>query len=210
MLCDQQLDAVLLCRKPRKLKMPRDFAKQAGTKSTKQKPALKRRNNSLPESRGLRDFFWGSCFGIFLSVLGFYFFGTTASEDLIELVAQKGTSIPEIIYENDSFDFDKKLKSNKIEGDAALYSTPNAETQLPQTYRIQAASLSDKEKADQLRAELLLAGLEATTKRSDINGKNWYRVVIGPFDRKVEADRAMTKLREKNLAAILLKETKTN
>ena len=121
------------------------------------------------------------------------FFKTTASEDLIEFVAQKGTSVPEIIYENDSFDFDEKLKSNKIEGDAGLYSTLKAETQLSQTYRIQAASLSEKGKADQLRAELLLAGLEATTKRSNINGENWYRVVIGPFDRKVEADRAMTK-----------------
>ena len=190
--------------------MPRDFAKQAGTKSTKQKSALKRKNNSRPETRRLRDFFWGSCFGIFLSVLGFYFFKTNASEDLIEFVAQKGTSVPEIIYENDSFDFDEKLKSNKIEGDAGLYSTLKAETHLSQTYRIQAASLSEKGKADQLRAELLLAGLEATTKRSNINGENWYRVVIGPFDRKVEADRAMTKLREKNLAAILLKETKTN
>ena len=190
--------------------MPRDFAKQAGTKSIKQKPALKRKNNSRAETRRLRDFFWGSCFGIFLSVLGFYFFKTTASEDLIEFVAQKGTSVPEIIYENDSFDFDEKLKSNKIEGDAGLYSTLKAETHLSQTYRIQAASLSEKGKADQLRAELLLAGLEATTKRSNINGENWYRVLIGPFDRKVEADRAMTKLREKNLAAILLKETKTN
>ena len=103
--------------------MPRDFAKQAGTKSIKQKPAIKRKKNSRPETRRLRDFFWGSCFGIFLSVLGFYFLGTTASEDLIELVAQKGTSVPEIIYENDSFDFDKKLKSNKIKGDAGLYST---------------------------------------------------------------------------------------
>ena len=64
--------------------MPRDFAKQAGTKSKKQKPPLKRKNNSRPETRRLRDFFWGSCFGIFLSVLGFYFIGTTVSEDLIE------------------------------------------------------------------------------------------------------------------------------
>ena len=190
--------------------MPRDFAKQAGTKSKKQKPALIRKNNPRPETRSLRDFLWGSCFGIFLSILGFYFFKTTASEDLIELVAQKGTSVPEIIYETDSFDFDKKLKSNKIEGDAGLYRTLKAETQLSQTYRIQAASLSEKGKADRLRAELLLAGLEATTKRSNVNGENWYRVVIGPFDRKVEADRAMTKLRKKNLAAILLKETKTN
>ena len=42
--------------------MPRDFAKQAGTKSIKQKPALKRKNNSRPETRRLRDFsgklFW--------------------------------------------------------------------------------------------------------------------------------------------------------
>ena len=190
--------------------MPRDFAKQAGTKSIKQKPASKRKNSSRTETRTLSGFLWGSCFGIFLSVLGFHFIGKTASEDLIDLLAQKGTSVPEIIYENDSFDFEKKLKSNSIEGDAGLYRTPKAEIQLSQTYRIQAASLSEKGKADQLRAELLLDGLEATTKRSNINGENWYRVVIGPFDRKVEADRAMTKLREKNLAAILLKETKTN
>ena len=190
--------------------MPRDFAKQAGAKSIKRKPASKRKNSSRTETRTLSGFLWGSCFGIFLSVLGFHFIGKTASEDLIDLVAQKGTSVPEIIYENDSFDFEKKLKSNRIEGDAGLYRTPKAETELPQTYRIQAASLSEKGKADQLRAELLLDGLEATTKRSNINGENWYRVVIGPFDRKVEADRAMTKLREKNLAAILLKETKTN
>ena len=150
--------------------MPRDFAKQAGTKSTKQKRVLKRKNSFRPETRTLRGFLWGSCFGIFLSVLGFYFIGTTASEDLIELVAQKGTSAPEIIYENDSFDFDKKLKLNKIKGDAGLYSTPKAETQPSQTYRIQAASLSEKGKADQLRAELLLAGMEATTKHFYING----------------------------------------
>ncbi len=190
--------------------MPRDFAKQAGTKSIKQKPALKRKNNSRPGTRRLRDFFWGSCFGIFLSILGLYFLGTTASEDLMKLVAQKGTSVPEIIYENDSFEFDEKLKSNEVIGDVGLYKTSEAETQLSQTYRIQAASLSEKGKADQLRAELLLAGMEATTKHFYINGENWYRVVIGPFDRKVEADRAMTKLREKNLAAILLKEIGTN
>ena len=114
------------------------------------------------------------------------------------------------MYENDSFEFDKKLKSSEIKGDAGVYKSPEAEMQLFQTYRIQAASLSEKGKADQLRAELLLAGMEATTKHSKINGENWYRVLIGPFDRKVEADRAMTKLREKNLAAILLKEKKTN
>ncbi len=190
--------------------MPRDFAKQAGKKSIKQKPAVKRKKNSSTEARRLGDFLWGSCFGVFLSILGFYFIGKTASEDLIELVAQKGASIPEIIYENDSFDFDKKLKSNEIKGDADLYKSPKAAIQLSQTYRIQAASLSEKRKADELRAELLLAGMEATTKHSNIDGENWYRVMIGPFDRKVEADRAMTELREKNLAAILLKETKTN
>ena len=190
--------------------MPRDFAKQAGTKKIKQKPAVKGKTNSRTETKRLRDFFWGSCFGVFLSVSGFYFVGPTGPKDLIELVAQKGTSAPEIVYENDSFEFDKKLKSSEIKGDAGVYKSPEAEMQLFQTYRIQAASLSKKGKADQLRAELLLAGMEATTKHSKINGENWYRVLIGPFDRKVEADRAMTKLREKNLAAILLKEKKTN
>ena len=122
--------------------MPRDFAKQAGTKSIKRKPALKRKNNSPPETRRLRDFLWGSCFGFFLSILGFYFLGTTASENLVELVAQKGTSVPEIIYENDSFDFDKKLKSSNIKGDAGLYSTPKVEKQLSQITRLVASMVS--------------------------------------------------------------------
>ena len=94
--------------------MPRDFVKQAGTKSIKQKPAVKSKTNSRTETKRLRDFFWGSCFGVFLSVSCFYFVGTTAPKNLIELVAQKGTSAPEIMYENDSFEFYKKLKSSEI------------------------------------------------------------------------------------------------
>ena len=75
--------------------MPRDFAKQAGTKSIKQKPALKRKNNSRPETRRLRDFL-GKLFWNFLVGSWLYFFKTTATEDLIEFAAQKGTSVPEI------------------------------------------------------------------------------------------------------------------
>ena len=69
---------------------------------------------------------------------------------------------------------------------------------------IQAASFRDKLDADQLRAQLLLQDMPAVTSVTDASGSTWHRVVVGPFPRKVEANRAMTALREQNLSPMWL------
>lgn len=72
-------------------------------------------------------------------------------------------------------------------------------------YRVQAASFRKADDADQLRALLLLQNLPVEMSTSQVKGQRWHRVVVGPFTRKLDAERARTKLREQDLPAILMR-----
>ena len=73
-------------------------------------------------------------------------------------------------------------------------------------YRVQAASFRDANDAQQLRAVLLLQNLPVELSSSNVKGQLWHRVVVGPFTRKLDAERARTKLREQDLPAILMRD----
>jgi|GEM_PF-347951 len=103
------------------------------------------------------------------------------------------------------FEFPKLLKQSAVSVNADTYAVPEAEpSSVPTSFKIQAASFRQQDEADRLRATLLLQDLPAKTLSSRVEGERWYRVVVGPFSRKVEADRAMTRLREQRLSAIWL------
>ena len=72
-------------------------------------------------------------------------------------------------------------------------------------YRVQAASFRKADDADQLRALLLLQNLPVEMSTSQVKGQRWHRVVVGPFTRKLDAERARAKLREQDLPAILMR-----
>jgi DedD protein len=63
---------------------------------------------------------------------------------------------------------------------------------------IQAASFTERSKADGLRESLGEKGLAALITVKDINGKSWYRVRIGPYSAKAEADGWVTRVRSVN------------
>ena len=69
---------------------------------------------------------------------------------------------------------------------------------------LQAASFRSREDAERLRAALLLMDLPAATEAKSLSSGHWYRVTVGPFDSPVQAQRALTRLREKDIAAIRL------
>jgi cell division septation protein DedD len=56
-------------------------------------------------------------------------------------------------------------------------------------YILQCGSFRTTERAQELRATLALQGLEAQILRSEGNNGIWYRVVLGPYDGKREAER---------------------
>ena len=68
------------------------------------------------------------------------------------------------------------------------------------------ASFRDANDAQQLRAVLLLQNLPVELSSSNVKGQLWHRVVVGPFTRKLDAERARTKLREQDLPAILMRD----
>ena len=77
--------------------------------------------------------------------------------------------------------------------------------QQPQHYLLQAASLRESADADALRARLILLGMPAKSEKVTLASGTWYRVTVGPFVSQTEAQRAMTRLREMNLSALMLK-----
>ena len=100
------------------------------------------------------------------------------------------------------FEFDTLLKDTEVKADPETYAVPESVSREDRTQMIQAASFRSFEDAEKLRAELMLENLEVHTERISASGGTWYRVLVGPFTQKVDVDRAMTKLRQRNLSAI--------
>jgi cell division protein FtsN len=72
---------------------------------------------------------------------------------------------------------------------------------------LQAAAYAKPEDADNLKAQLALAGLEAqiqTYTRTD--NSVWHRVRLGPFANMDELDKARSALREKKIEPHVIKE----
>lgn len=64
----------------------------------------------------------------------------------------------------------------------------------PFSYFIQAGAFRTPEDAEQQRAKLLLMGFQAKVSEREQSGRTVYRVRLGPFDKKDEADKAKEKL----------------
>lgn len=73
--------------------------------------------------------------------------------------------------------------------------TPAASTGAdPFSYFIQAGAFRTPEDAEQQRAKLSLLGFQAKTSEREQAGRTVYRVRLGPFDKKDEADKTKEKL----------------
>jgi len=103
------------------------------------------------------------------------------------------------------FDFPDMLRDTEVLTDPEPYAVPSTSSgDQPEVWHIQAASFREKADAEVLRARLLLENLPATTEGSQANGSQWHRVVLGPFARRVDANRAMTRLREQGISGMWL------
>jgi cell division protein FtsN len=106
-----------------------------------------------------------------------------------------------------TFEFDHLLRNSRVTADPQPYaSEPEAKSNdVAEEILLQAASFRSRDDAERLRAALLLMDLPAATSAITLNNGAWYRVTVGPFDSRVKAERALTRLREKDIAAIWTK-----
>jgi cell division protein FtsN len=104
------------------------------------------------------------------------------------------------------FEFGARLRDAEVTTDPDVYANdanPNLATGME--YLIQAASFHAMDDAESLRAQLILIGMTVRTTAVQVADKSWYRVTVGPFPSQAEATRAMTRLHELDLDALLIK-----
>lgn len=75
----------------------------------------------------------------------------------------------------------------------------------PFNYFIQAGAFRTPEDAEQQRARLLLLGMQARVSEREQAGRTVYRVRIGPFDKKDDADRIKERLDNSSIETALVR-----
>jgi hypothetical protein len=73
-------------------------------------------------------------------------------------------------------------------------------------YRLQVGSFASWVDADELKARCALLGVEAVIVPVRIEGREWYRVQIGPFERARDTDIARRRLFDNDIDSIVLRE----
>lgn len=179
--------------------MPKDFAGRSSASKTRRRK--KNTRSASPKQRVLfhgPSFYFGALVGAAIIVLVVY-----APELLEQSPADKtAETTTEAVKPKVEFEFADILKNSEVKSQPEDYAVPQAEQAAPASYTIQAASFRVKDDAETLRGRLTLEGLNVRTLSTQVDQSVWYRVVVGPFNKKVEADRAMTRLRELGLSAI--------
>lgn len=186
--------------------MPKDFAARGRTRTHKRAPAKRKKANQKRLLFHGPSFSSGAIVGGAIVILAAYapeFLSTDAVSPHAENTGQVVTRQPLV-----EFEFPQVLKEQEIKADPGAYEVPAPAADTPLNfYTIQAASFRNGADAESLRADLLLNDLPAQIDTRLVSDKVWFRVTVGPFPRKVEADRAMTRLREMRLIPIWLNDS---
>jgi len=95
------------------------------------------------------------------------------------------------------------LAGEAVPAPAAVKSTkPGVD---PFTYFVQVGAFARPDEAEQQRARVSLMGMSAKVSEREQSGRTVYRVRIGPYDRKQDADAAQEKLASNGVEAALVR-----
>lgn len=137
----------------------------------------------------------GAIFGAALVLLAGY--APDAFKDTVVAVREPVTETQQI-----EFDFEEILENDSVRIDPNAYEAefPGEDPDAPQpVYEIQAISVRSAETAQELSTEVIGMGLNARYERVDLSSGTWYRVMVGPYNSRREADRVMNRLRDRKM-----------
>ncbi len=184
--------------------MPKDFANRPISK--KKSKSAGSRSKSAPRRRPAKTIFHGASFsagivlGVVLAVLGAYT-PQLFEVELLQITEQRAQAAPVL-----RFEFDQILRNSEVVTDPRAYGNPKDEdAERSMEYLLQAASFRSRSDAEGLRASLLLMDLPTNSYRVQLETGAWFRVLVGPFTTQNQAQRAMTRLRQHNISALLIK-----
>lgn len=79
----------------------------------------------------------------------------------------------------------------------------------PFEYLVQVGSYTKMEDAEAQRAKVTLAGVQAKVTTHEQNGRNYFRVRVGPFDRKEDAEQVKEQLENAGHKTLLVRAQRT-
>lgn len=107
-------------------------------------------------------------------------------------VAPTEEALPELPEEE--WEYIKTLPGYEVEVDV------QAPEKSDKRYLMQCASFRTRAQAEEMKAKIAFQGLEALIRQSSGSNGEWFRVILGPFESKRDAEKAKHSLRKVNIA----------
>jgi cell division protein FtsN len=138
--------------------------------------------------------------GVFALVIGFGAFLWSIKDNVEEdvdthaarPVAPTEEALPELPEEE--WEYIKTLPGYEVEVEV------KEQEKSDKRYLMQCASFRTRAQAEEMKAKIAFQGLEALIKHSSGSNGDWFRVILGPFETKRDAEKAKHSLRKVNIA----------
>ena len=141
--------------------------------------------------------------------LSFRFFDMLTQSDVIDTTHESGQPLPpvRVTEASEPVPMDTQIMPPETvanASEAAPVAPPVAELAPPAVtgsrFLLQAGSFRGADKAETLRARILLLGMPCRTQQVTVQGGGvWYRVFVGPYDTKQQMERAAGQLRAQDI-----------
>ncbi|WP_066960144.1 SPOR domain-containing protein [Microbulbifer sp. Q7] len=183
---------------------------------------MARRNTRRQQSTGKPAWVWfvlGSFVGGFAVFVFLLNDLKTAQTQAVKRAEKPVAQQPAAGESKPRFDFYKLLEENEVkvpepknqqvrvrDGEQKSSETPErVEPKSDLVYILQAASFRDKDEAERLRAQLMLANLDVKVESATDSRGTWHRVLVGPYTNRSKMAAARGVLAEHRLMPLVLK-----
>lgn len=132
---------------------------------------------------------------VLVAFIGYFIFAVEKPEETI--VAQpKSTMQEELLPEKPQpqWEYEKTLIDKEVEVDIPV------EEKSTRRYQMQCGSFRKKSDAESLKARIAFQGLNSQVKKTG----NWYRVILGPYERKRLAEKERHKLQRAKINGCMI------
>ena len=148
---------------------------------TRRKPAKRATNNRNNKRKQTKQGFPFIATFVALALIGFIAYFVFAVEKPPAKPKPKKVVIEEVLPEKPQpmWDYVDALKTKEVKVDIP------EEKKSTKPYQMQCGSFRNKSDAEALKATIAFQGLESTVKKTG----SWYRVTLGPYDRKRVAEK---------------------
>jgi hypothetical protein len=186
--------------------MAHDFAKQHTASNVS-----RRRGNHKAAATKVSDsrthwpwFFSGLLSGLFVAfIILFGFYRPGLLQNPGNLSAQDASVEGPIQDQGTDFTFYDRLSAAEVVVDVVAVELEPRVEENPEIFRVQAASFNTRQDAEDLRAEILLLGMQANIYEAEVLGQMRYRVQAGPFTGNRQAEDAIRLLANNNIAGAI-------